>query len=316
MPFRIFFVSDLHGSNRCFKKFVNAWKSYKANAIILGGDITGKSINPIIAKPDGSYTCSFLEKGKVVRSEKELSELRDRIADSGYYSFMATEDDIAAMHADPEKVKERFRELMTQRVREWVILANDRLKNTGVKCYISPGNDDDFAIDSSLVSEGSVINPEERVVELDGRNEMITLGFANHTPWNSPRETTEEDLQARITKMVSSVKDVSKCVFNLHLPPYDTVLDKAPKLDANFKPIVSAGNLIMIPAGSTAVGDAIKKYQPVAGLHGHIHESRGLTKIGRTMCFNPGSEYTEGILRGLLLDLEGDKVKLHFFTSG
>jgi hypothetical protein len=99
------------------------------------------------------------------------------------------------------------------------------------------------------------------------------------------------------------------------MPPYGTPIDQAPKLN-DLKPVLSAGNLVMIPAGSTAVLNSIKKYQPLVGLHGHIHESRGCVKLGKTLCFNPGSEYTEGILRGLLLDLEGDKIKLHFFTSG
>jgi uncharacterized protein len=316
MPFRLFFVSDLHGSNKCFRKFVNSWKTYKANALILGGDITGKIIVPIRRRQDGSYVCHFMEKENIARTEKELAALKDAIADTGYYPLMASEDDIKAMDSDNEKVKGRFRELMTQRVREWMMLSNDRLKGTGVKCYISPGNDDDFAIDSALTDEGMVINPEGRVVELESGNQMITLGYSNRTPWNSPRETTEEDLQSRIDKMASAVDDIKKCIFNVHLPPYDTPIDQAPKLNADLKPVLSGGNLVWIPAGSTAVLNSIKKYQPLAGLHGHIHESRGFVKVGRTICFNPGSEYTEGILRGLLLDLEGDKIKLHFFTSG
>jgi len=316
MAFRIYFVSDLHGSNKCFKKFVNSWKTYKAQALILGGDITGKIIVPILTNPDGSYYCRFMEKQNIVRTEKELTDLKELIADTGYYPFMATEEDIKALDSDNEIVKQKFRELMTQRVRDWAAMVNERLKGTNIKCYISPGNDDDFSIDSALRDDGLLINPEGRVVELDGGNEMITLGYSNKTPWNSPRETTEEDIQNRIDKMASKVRDMKKCVFNVHLPPYDTPLDKAPKLTPDLKPVLSAGNLELIPAGSTAVMNSIKEYQPLTGLHGHIHEARGYVKIGRTMCFNPGSDYTEGILKGLLLDLDGDKIKLHFFTSG
>ena len=47
----------------------------------------------------------------------------------------------------------------------------------------------------------------------------------------------------------------------------------------------------MIHAGSTAVRASIEKHQPLVGLHGHIHESKGFVTLGRTLCLNPGSEY-------------------------
>jgi hypothetical protein len=92
--------------------------------------------------------------------------------------------------------------------------------------------------------------------------------------------------------------------------------DPAPKLDETFKPVLSGGQMVMAPAGSIAVRDAIKKYQPLAGFHGHIHESKGVASIGRTKCFNPGSEYGEGVLRGLLVDLTENGIKSYLFTSG
>ncbi|MEM2517675.1 MAG: phosphoesterase, partial [Candidatus Bathyarchaeia archaeon] len=101
-------------------------------------------------------------------------------------------------------------------------------------------------------------------------------------------------------------------IFNLHCPPINTLLDIAPKLDKDLK--VSLRETIA--AGSAAVRKAIEKYQPLLGLHGHIHESRGIEKIGRTLCINPGSEYTEGILRAIVVDLGKDNIKNNFFISG
>ena len=116
--------------------------------------------------------------------------------------------------------------------------------------------------------------------------------------------------------MTAQVKDMKKCLYNLHVPPIDTLIDQAPKLDATFKPVLSGGALVMIPAGSIAVRKAIERDQPLAGIHGHIHESRGTVKIGKTVCFNPGSEYNSGILKGLLCDVEKDEIKSYLLTSG
>jgi len=162
-----------------------------------------------------------------------------------------------------------------------------------------------------------VINPEEKVVPVDDKHEMISTGYTNITPWNCPRDVSEEELAKKIENMTSKVTNMKNCIFNFHCPPYDSSIDSAPKLDKDLKPAVSpGGEMLMIPVGSTAVRAAIEKYQPLLGLHGHIHESRGTAKIGRTLCLNPGSEYGEGILRGALITLEDDKVKSHQLTSG
>jgi Icc-related predicted phosphoesterase len=116
--------------------------------------------------------------------------------------------------------------------------------------------------------------------------------------------------------MVSKVHDMRNCIFNLHVPPYDCGLDTCPKLDENLKPVYAGSEIMTISSGSKAVRNAIEKHQPVLGLHGHIHESRGFVKIGRTLCLNPGSEYTEGMLRGVVVDLDEKGVKNYLLTVG
>jgi len=146
---------------------------------------------------------------------------------------------------------------------------------------------------------------------------MISCGYSNMTPWNCPRDFPEEELNKKISEMTAQVEEMEKCIFNLHCPPFNTMLDQAPKLDKDLNPSVQpGGGLEMAPVGSTAVREAIQKHQPLLGLHGHIHESKGTFKIGRTLCMNPGSEYAERILRGLLLDIDGNRVKDFMFTSG
>jgi Icc-related predicted phosphoesterase len=313
---RIFFATDIHGSERCFRKFLNAGKFYKANAVILAGDITGKMIVPIVKQQDGTYLCSQVGLENQSISEADLPQVEKTIRDSGFYPYRTDSNEMTALESDKKKIDELFTKLMVETVERWIQLGEERMRDTGVKCFISPGNDDRWEIDFVLNKSSVIINPEEKVIELDEYHEMITLGLTNHTPWNSPREFDENVLAEKIDKIAASVGDMRNCVFNLHCPPYETTIDPAPKLDVTRKPVVSGGQVVMAPAGSTAVRDSVQKYQPLLSLHGHIHESKGVATIGRTRCFNPGSEYGEGVLRGLLLNLSEKDIKSYLFTSG
>ena len=313
---RLFFATDIHASDKCFRKFVNAGKFYDANVLILGGDITGKMVIPIIHADNSTYSCRFLGNNLTLKSKEELDSTIKNIRDAGYYPYLSNEKEVAELLADKTKIDALFEKLITETIDHWIQLAQERLSGTGIKCYISPGNDDTFAIDNHLADSGVVSNPERRVVKIDDTHEMITLGFTNRTPWNSPREVDESQLERMLEQMCAEVKDMTNCIFNVHCPPQETSIDQAQALDSTLKPIVKGGQIQMTSAGSLAVRKTIEKYQPLAGLHGHIHESKGVVKIGRTQCFNPGSEYTEGILRGLLLDVEDRNIRSYLFTAG
>jgi Icc-related predicted phosphoesterase len=313
---RVFFITDVHGSTRCFKKFLNSAKFYNANVLVLGGDITGKLLVPIIRQEDGTFRCNFEGNELSLKNKGEVDGIVARANDSGYYTQIMTKKEYEETAADPKNVKAAFVKAMVDRVGEWVRLAEDRLANTGVSCYISPGNDDIFDIDPILSSSNYVINPEGRVVAIDPDHEMITLGYTNHTPWNSPREVDEDELGRMIEGMAANIKNMGSAIFNIHVPPVDTVIDKAPMVDSNLKVVVKGNQVQMVSAGSSAVRKAIEIHQPLLGIHGHIHESKGIVKIGRTLCANPGSEYGEGILRGFLAQLEGDRIKSYLLTSG
>jgi Icc-related predicted phosphoesterase len=313
---RVFFITDVHGSTRCFKKFLNAAKFYDANVLVLGGDITGKLLIPIIEQEDGTYRCTFEGNELSLKNKAEVDGVVARANDSGYYTQLMTKKEYEEIAADPKNVKAAFVKAMVDRVGEWVRLAEERLAKAGVSCYISPGNDDTFDIDPVLTSSSYVVNPEGRVVSIDADHEMITLGYTNHTPWNSPREVDEEELSKMIEGMAVNVKNMKSAIFNIHVPPINTVIDKAPMVDKNLKVVVKGNQVQMVSAGSSACRKAIETHQPLLGIHGHIHESKGIVKIGKTLCANPGSEYGEGILRGFLAQLEGDRIKSYLLTSG
>lgn len=312
---RLFFTTDVHGSDRCFRKFLNAAKAYKADALILGGDITGKVLIPIVERPGGKYDVALFGDQKTIGADK-VQEARKQLQDAGQYSFITNPAELAELQADPARREKVFDETMSDVLRSWVGLAQERLKGTPVKCYISPGNDDRFELDSALVDSGQFVNPENRVVELDGGYEMITLGYANPTPWKSPREVSEERLGEMIEALAVQVRRPGDAVYNLHVPPIDTELDKAPAVSHDFNYVKEGLGIKFIHAGSTAVRRSIEAHAPLLGLHGHIHESKGFAKIGRTLCLNPGSEYSDGILRGALANLQDGKVHDFMLTSG
>jgi Icc-related predicted phosphoesterase len=312
---RIFFTTDVHGSEVCFRKFLNAGKFYKADVLILGGDITGKMMIPLI-KQDGIFNARLMGSDEIACTEEELQALEARVRNSGYYPFQTTPDEVDQLRQDKNKADEVLHRLMRQVIVSWLQLAEERLKPLGIPCYISPGNDDPFAIDVAFEGSKWVIVPEGKVIQLDKDLEMISTGFASMTPWACPRDIEEEKLAGIIESMALQVNKMENCIFNFHCPPYDTLIDGAPLLDKDLRLVASVGGSEMVPVGSKSVRAAIEKYQPLLGLHGHIHEARGRDKLGRTLVLNPGSEYGEGILRGVLVEVNKGKLKNFNFTSG
>jgi len=313
---RVFFITDVHGSTKCFRKFLNSAKFYSAGVLVLGGDLTGKVLIPVVEQGDGSYRCTFEDEQLMLKNKQEVDDLMSRAEDSGEYPQIMSKKDFDELAADPKKAKAAFNSAMVARVGGWMRLAEDRLGKTDVKCYISPGNDDLLDIDPVLNSSSYVINPEEKVVAIDDDHEMITLGTTNHTPWKSPREVSEEELGKKIERMADAVRRMKSAIFNIHVPPANTLIDKAPMVDSDLKVVFSVGSVRMVSIGSTACRAAIERHQPMLGIHGHVHEARGTVKIGRTLCANPGSEYGQGILRGFLAELDGDRIKSYVLTSG
>jgi hypothetical protein len=315
---KIFFATDLHGSGRCFEKLLSAAKFYKADVLVLGGDLTGKMLVPIVDLGDGTFKADYVG-GKTVHGDEEVKSLEKEISDSGYYSYRCSKTEMDDLKASKEKVDQLFINIMKETLVSWVERAEPFLSELRVTCYLTGGNDDHQEIVDAIRDTPHVKNSDNKVVKIDQLHEMINLGWSNITPWKCPRDHSEEDLEAAMESLVSSVTDVQNCVFNVHTPPIDCGLDTCPKLDESVyppKPVFDKGQAVMIGGGSTSVRRAVEKYQPLVHLCGHIHESRGTTKIGKTLVINPGSDYPDGVLRGAIVNIGDKKVVSSQLTSG
>jgi Icc-related predicted phosphoesterase len=311
-PFRLYVCSDIHASERTWRKFLNAMRAnvYRADAAVIAGDLTGKALVAVVQGNHGGevWTASVLGQRRVARSEQELIDLERSIADLGYYAVRVSEEERVAMEGDKDLVMGHFRERIVSRLREWLALASERLEGSGIPVYLMPGNDDEFDIDPILAESTYCQNVNERVVELTPWHQLVSMGWSSPTPWHTPRELPEEEFLDRLSGLLKGVRDPRKTVMMTHVPPYDSGLDTAPLLSPDLRPTVTAGDLIRGPVGSTGVRSAIEQFRPVLGVHGHIHESGGERRIRDTLCVNAGSESSMGVLRGFLVDLDENGV--------
>jgi Icc-related predicted phosphoesterase len=274
----------------------------------MGGDLTGKILTPIVSQPDGTYKADFLGKENTIQPAK-LEEFRRNVKDNCYIPYVCDQkqfDELNKMSQDD--IEKIFAKLECQTLKEWLDLVPKKVTKD-VKVLIHPGNDDKFELDDVIKACPDVMYAEESVVDLDGEHEAACLGWSNPTPWNSPRECSEEELMSKLEKLASQVHNVDRALFCLHCPPFESQIDQAPLLDKNLKPVIEGGRPVIVPVGSKSVRKIIEKYQPLLGLHGHIHECRGFMNIGRTQCMNPGSEYTEGLLSAYLIEVDGLKIR-------
>jgi len=309
---RVFFATDLHGSEVCWRKFLNSAKFYEADVLICGGDMTGKAIVPVVSE-NGHFSVSLGGERQTVPAA-EIGEVEATIRRKGYYPLQMTVERLHELDADAEKRAACFREVMLDGVDRWMKMAADKLRGSGVRVFVCPGNDDEMEVDDVVRRAEVVELGEGRAVDIEGFT-MISTGWSNPTPWKTHREDDEEALGARIDAMASSLAEPSRAIFNLHCPPYKSGLDEAPAIDADLR--LLHGGRALRPVGSTAVRHAIERYQPLLSLHGHIHESKGAVKIGKTLSINPGSAYEEGMLMGAIVQLDPKKgIKSYQLVNG
>jgi hypothetical protein len=303
---KIFFATDIHGSEVCWRKFLNSAAFYKADLVVLGGDVTGKAMVPVTSH-NGYWQVTVRGQTYRLETREELEAMLTRIRNSGFYPAMVTPDELQYLSQEEGAVDRRFTTEMISSLDRWLDMADGKLKGGNIPCILNGGNDDIWEIDDVIDQSPCVTFGEGKALDLDGFH-LISMGWTNPTPWDTFREAPEDQLAAKIEAVASQVPDMERTIFNFHAPPYGTGLDEAPALDASLRP--THGGAVMKPVGSTAVRDAIRKHQPLLSVHGHIHESRGIKRMGRTMAINPGSVYGDGVLQGAVIDLDPKKGKV------
>jgi len=311
---KIFFATDLHGSEICWKKFISAGEFYGVDALVLGGDMTGKAVVPIIDKGSSNYKVTFMENEQILHNKEEVDQIIKQIQNRGYYPYLTNPDEVDELSKSPEKLDKLFLDKMLETVARWMDYADKKLEGKNIQCYVCPGNDDAFEINEVIQQSKIVKDVEGECIELDKHHEMISTGWSNPTPWDTHREEPEDKLAERIEALVKKLNNIPNAVFNFHAPPYGSGLDEAPELSEDLRPKYAGQSLI--PVGSKAVAQSIEKYQPLLGLFGHVHEGRGNTRIGRTLCINPGSQYEQGVLQGAVIELKPRKVGTYILTTG
>jgi len=305
---KIFFVTDLHGSEICWKKFLNAGSFYGADVVILGGDVTGKAMVPIVQRANGTWEASLQDHRDTLESEDAIVEFEKRVMNRGYYPIRVSDQEYVAMQEDEVLVDKRFKEVMLDGTERWIAMAEEKLANTGIRVIACPANDDMFEIDDVLAGAEVVeTGDEDHPMELEGFK-IISMGWTNPTPWHTFREAEEPELAVRIAHAMEHAAEPENTILNFHAPPYGSKLDNAPALNEDLS-YVSGGQALR-PVGSTSVREAIRRFQPLLSLHGHIHESKGATRIGATMALNPGSSYEEGILQAAIVNIDTKKRKV------
>lgn len=311
---KLYFATDVHGSEQCFRKFINAGRVYRPDVMVLGGDVAGKAIQALDDLGSGRYTTTFRGHRYDIEDAEELARVERLISDLGYYPYRCPAGELDARIADGS-VEDLLTELMVARLGGWMVLADERLRPLGIPVYWMLGNDDPPQLHDVLRDAPWGEAAEGRVIDVDG-HALVSWGFSNPTPWDSYREMPEAELGERLDALFAQVGAPRRAMLNAHVPPFDTGLDDAPVLDASLTVQQSAGQVKLGPVGSHAVREAIERYQPLVSLHGHVHESAGFRRIGTTMAVNPGSDYGTGALNGAIMTLAQDKLKAHQLVRG
>ncbi|MFP3242947.1 MAG: metallophosphoesterase [Caldisphaera sp.] len=318
---RILYATDLHGSTLVFKKLLNAAKINKASLVIMGGDISGKIFFPIVQSGKNIYEVDYYGRKVTLNSESELNQFSTRLEKEGNYYKVVTKDEFSELIADEKKMNLIFQSLIIERLKQWVDLATQTLRDINVPLLISGGNDDDQIVVDSIINNEIVKNVDNKVYLEFQPFSIINIGFSNLTPFETPREKSEEEIGKLIDNLSEPyAKDPSHLIFNIHVPPYGSTLDLAPKLVKNesgeLEMVLNGGQPELIHTGSKSVMDSILKYKPALGLFGHIHEARAAEKIGDTLCINPGSSYGDGTLNYALINIREGKILSYQLMMG
>src|SRR5246127_2188851 len=214
---KMFFATDIHGSEICWKKFLNAAAFYKADLVVLGGDVTGKVMVPIVAH-HGYWEVTVRGERLRLGSREELLKVEQQLRDRGSYPAIVTREELDQLSSQ-EAIDERFNAEMTRSLDRWLDMADGKLHGGDIPCILNGGNDDIFEMDPILEASPCVTFAEGKVLDLDGWS-RVSMGGPSPPPWNPHREAPEQERAAKIAPLAGQVPAVRRPIFNFHAPPF------------------------------------------------------------------------------------------------
>ena len=296
---KILIVSDLHGSNACFKKCVAMVKETSPNVLVVAGDFLGKSIAKFRRNDDGS-TEYFPRKGaRQILTEDVFVKLKNSWSDSGVYPVEVTE------LGDESTDEELQTSAGIRRLTQWLDYGHQAFPDLQVVAI--PGNDDPDALVEVLQTHPWVKNVDGRIVCIHGY-EFLGLGYSNETPWETPRELTEEEIAEKLKELSGKVTNPRRTIAVVHIPPRDSNLDLAPNLERLPDGTLQITGTGYSACGSSAVRQFIETFSPLLLICGHCHSSGGVARIDHTLCVNPGSTFQRGLLLARVVVLDGETI--------
>ena len=312
---RLLFATDLHGSTTCFKKLVAAFRMYDADVLVLGGDLSAKALVPIHVSGGRAqfhiFGRSLVETGKgcVDRAVKRVEQV-------GLYPQVVETSADTQTKGDSQHLESDFQEAIARRLRAWATHAAEKL-GQDARIYAIPGNDDHPCIDAVLGESNVFVSVDRRAIEIREGLFICGLGASTETPWSTYRELSEEAIASELASMMAIVPAGAKCIWNVHVPPAGVGIDICDAPDAEGRGSwLTSMSPRQVSAGSSSVADAIRRYRPLLGLFGHVHEGRGIVSVDGTVCVNTGSEYYNSVLHAALVDIEDASVLRSQLISG
>lgn len=312
---RFFYATDIHGSEICFKKFLRAATFYKAEMLLLGGDYTSKQLTFIVALGH-RWEVEIRGKLNILETRSELADFRSALLNQGVLTSVVSQDEFQELNRSETLKASLYEKEMRIALSRWRELAEaSRKKYGGQQILTIPGNDDPQFSDEYLGS-GPFCSLHRRSLALDSAVRIVGVGGSNPTPWKTFREFSEEEIRRFLDETWSLPTDAMQTILMVHVPPWRSGLDNAPKLNVDLSYDLSLGETQRVPVGSTAVRKFLEEHSPAVALFGHIHESSGMTRIGRTLCINPGSSYWQGVLRGCKFSVNSGGVENFQLVEG
>ena len=313
---RLFFATDIHGSETCWRKFLNPAPHYDADVV-----------DPRRRHDRQGARADHRRRRRALARDaaREPRGARGRGRGPGVRAGGHPPRLLPVPHDARRGPRARRRRAALARAVRGAH-AQDRRALDGARrreaprqghpCFVCPGNDDQLEVDDVIRQAKYVRLAEGEVVDVDGGFQLASTGWANRTPWDTYREEDEPDLARRIAAVDRPAHRRARADdLQPALPPVRHRPRRRPGADRRDGP--AQRGPFDDPRGLDGGAEAIESLQPALSLHGHIHEARGSTRLGRTLCINPGSSYEQGQLLGAVVDVDGKKkVKRFVLTSG